>query len=149
MKTTLAVAVAVALASASWAGSSVQAQEIEDEWEYAPHSRYVEADLQRLEKAYVYALSFSVEGVMESALREVARVKVAHLEWEADKLVERLDEISRGGMSPGIRYKASLVKAMFETPAIFTAEAGKDFRTPSELYRTVARRLETNLLAGT
>jgi hypothetical protein len=63
-------------------------------------------------------------------------------------LTESLTDIAGEGLTPAIRYKASLVKALFETPALFAIEGGKDFRTPLQLYRAVARRLETNLLAG-
>ena len=148
MKTQVGVLTVVIFAVSLGTGGRAQSQEAGEEWEFAPHVRYVQADLPRLEKAYIYALEFPLEGIVESALREVARVKVANLSWEADDLVERLDEISREGATPSIRYKASLVKAMFETPALFASEAGRDFRTPSQLYHAVARRLETDLLAG-
>jgi hypothetical protein len=148
MKTKVGVLVVVALAVVFGAGGWAQAQEVGEEWEFAPHERYIQADLPRLEKAYLYALDFPLEGIVESTLREVARVKVAHLDWEADNLVEKLDEIARDGMTPALRYKASLVKALFETPALFASESGRDFRTPSQLYHAVARRLETDLLAG-
>jgi hypothetical protein len=78
----------------------------------------------------------------------VARIKITHLAWESTDLLQKLQEISREGVTPAIRYKASLVKALFETPALFALEEGKDFRTPSQLYLAVARRLQINLLAG-
>ena len=148
MRARAGVLVVVALVVAVGGGSRVKAQDAGEEWEYAPHARYVEADLQRLEKAYLYSLGLPLEGIVESTLREVARVKVTHLEWEADDLLERLGEIVRDGATPSIRYKASLVKAMFETPELFASESGSDFRTPLQLYRAVARRLEADMLAG-
>jgi hypothetical protein len=148
MKTQVAVLTVVVLAVSLGPVGRAQAQEAGEEWEFAPHVRYVQADLPRLEKAYIYALEFPLEGIVESTLREVARVKIANLSWEADGLVERLDEISREGATPSVRYKASLVKALFETPALFASETGRDFRTPSQLYHAVAHRLETDLLAG-
>jgi len=148
MRTRVSVLAAIALAAVFAAGGRAQGKGADEEWMYASQERYVRANLQRLEKAYVDALECPLEGVAESALREVARIKIAHLEWESPDLMERLEEISREGVTPAVRYKALLVKAVFETPALFALEGGKDFRTPSQLYRAVARRLETNLLAG-
>ena len=50
--------------------------------------------------------------------------------------------------SPGHKTKPLYRTSGFEIPALFALEEGKDFRTPSQLYRAVARQLETNLLAG-
>ena len=116
--------------------------------EFAPHERYVQADLPRLEKAYIYALELPLEGIVESTLREVARVKIEHLSWEAGELLRGWTRSAREGATPSVRYKASLVKALFETPRCSLPKTGRDFRTPSQLYHAVARRLETDLLAG-
>ena len=136
------------LAVAGWSGASGQVQGVGNEWEYAPQARYVSLDLQRVERAYLYSLECSYEGVVVCALREVARVKITHLYWESEQLERRLAEIMQDGCTPGVRYTASLVYALFDTPALFAPEAGTDFRTPGHLYRALARRLESNLLAG-
>jgi len=148
MKTRMSVLAALALAALFAASGRAQGKEADEEWLYASQERYVRADLQRLERAYLSAFECPLEGVAESALREVARIKITHLAWESADLMQKLEEISREGVTPAIRYKASLVKALFETPALFALEEGKDFRTPSQLYLAVARRLEINLLAG-
>lgn len=148
MRTRVSVPVVLALAALVGASGAARGQDADEDWAYAPHERYVRADLPRLERAYLYALENPFEGIVESVLREVARIKIEHLEWESAELTEKLADIAGEGMTPAIRYKASLVKALFETPALFTVEEGRDFRTPSQLYRAVARRLETNLLAG-
>ena len=148
MRTRVNVLSALVLAAVFGVSGRAQGNEADEEWLYASHERYVQANLERLEKAYLCAFECPLEGVAESALREVARIKITHLEWESEDLTEALGEISREGSTPAIRYKASLVKALFETPGLFALEEGKDFRTPSQLYLAVARRLEVNLLAG-
>jgi hypothetical protein len=124
---------------------AVQVQQ--DEWTYAPQERYVEARLVFLEKAYGFALESSIDGVIESAVREVARIKIAHPGWQAESLKERLEEIATEGRTPAIRYKAFLTHALFDTPLLFEGEQFRDFRTPTELFSAVARLLETDMLA--
>jgi hypothetical protein len=148
MRTRVSVPIVLAFVAVVGASGAAQVQDADEDWMYAPQERYVQANLPRLERAYLNALENPIEGIVESVLREVARIKIEHLEWESGELAERLAEIAGEGTTPAIRYKASLVKALFEIPALFALEEGKDFRTPSQLYRAVARRLETNLLAG-
>jgi hypothetical protein len=148
MNTGRRVIVGVVLAVAGWSGARGQVQGDGSEWEYAAQARYVSADLQCLERAYLYSLECPNEGVVACALREVARVKITHLYWESEKLEQKVADIMQDGCTPAVRYAASLVYALFETPALFAPEAGTDFRTPGRLYRALARRLESNLLAG-
>jgi hypothetical protein len=148
MGTKVRVAVALAVAAVVGACGDARGQDQQDEWTYAPQVRYLQANLPVLEKAYVYCLESPIEGVVECAVREVARIKLAHLTWESDALKKRLEDIALNGMTPPIRYKASLVRAMFDAPALFAAESSVDFRTPTQLYLAVARRLESGMLAG-
>ena len=142
------VAVALAFVAAVGACGDARGQEQQDEWTFAPQGRYLQANLPLLEKAYLYSLESPIAGVVECAMREVARIKLANLAWESDALKGRLEQIAADGMTPAIRYKASLVRAIFDTPALFVAESTADFRTPSQLYLAVARRLEAGMLAG-
>lgn len=148
MRTRVRLPVAVAFAAVFIVGVTGQGLAADEGWVYASQDRYAQADLPRLEKAYVGSLEYPVEGIVESALREVARIKITHLDWESPALMERLEAIAREGVTPSIRYKASLVRAVFDTPELFALEGGRDFRTPAELYLAVARRLEDSLIAG-
>ncbi len=148
MGTEVRISVALALVAAVCACGDARGQEQQDEWTYAPQAKYLQANLPLLEKAYVYSLDSPIEGVVECGVREVARIKLANLTWESDALRKRLEHVASNGMTPPIRYKASLVRALFETPGLFVAESSMDFRTPSQLYLAVARRLEAGMLAG-
>ena len=139
---------AIVLATTCVASGRGQDHQVGDEWEYAPQERYLQVDLRFVETVYLQSLSYLVEGVVENALREVARIKLARVAWESAALREKLDGLSREGITPAIRYKASLVKSLFETPALFAVESGTDFRTPGQLYHALARRLEASLIAG-
>jgi hypothetical protein len=151
METTIrftTIACSIALVFLAAVDAPAQEQTRQGDWEYAADTSYLRADCRRLERPYLESLSFPIEGVIECALREVARVKIAHLEWESPALLERLDELVRGGTSEAICCKASLVRMLFENPALFRNDSKIDYRTPGELYRAIARRLETTLLAG-
>ena len=128
MRTKVSVLIGLVLAVVVGASGTAQGQDADEEWAYAPHERYVQANLPRLERAYLHALEFPIEGIVESALREVARIKIEHLEWEVGGPDGEPGEIIAGdGLTPAIRYKASLVKALFETPALFATEGGRIF----------------------
>lgn len=140
------VAVAAALALISAASGWGQMRQADDECEYAQREAYLQANLSDAEDAYLRALSHSVEGVVDCALGEIARIKVAQLVWESPALRKKLDELSRKGITLTVRYKASLVKFLFDSPTLFAEESMVDFRTPVQLYRALSRRLEESLL---
>jgi hypothetical protein len=143
-----AVPVAVALALFCTASGWGQDRQGDDECEYSPREAYLQVNLSDAERAYLEALSHSVAGVVDCALGEVARIKVAQLVWDSPAMRKKLDELSRKGTTLTIRYKASLVRLLFDTPSLFAEESTKDFRTPAQLYRALSRRLEESLLEG-
>lgn len=148
MKKRWFVPVVAALAVLSVVPGWGQSRPPGDECEYALREAYLQVNLEQVEEGYLQSLSHSVPGVVDCALGEIARIKVTHLTWDSPAIREKLEELSREGITRGIRYKASLVSSLFDSPTLFVEESMVDFRTPKQLYRALAHRLEEDLLAG-
>jgi hypothetical protein len=56
-------------------------------------------------------------------------------------------ELARDGNTPAVRYKASLVKLVFENPELFVAEGKAEYRNDEEVFTAIAHRLQETVLA--
>ena len=113
---------------------------------YASAGSYEKADLQELEKNFLGSLDHPVDGVVESALGEIARVKLVQPLCCSEAIVERLHELTIEGRTSAIRYKAALTSILFENPGMFENERSVDYQNGDALFTAIARRLEKQVL---
>jgi hypothetical protein len=148
MKTRMIVAAGL-LATAAVTGAFAQGAgpRVERERVFASLGSYQRADMQRIEKYLLSSLHYPCDAVVESAIGEVARLKVAQLCCTSEAIAERLEELIDEGGTPAVRYKAMLATMVFRNPEMFASESGKDFTDGEELFRAVASRLGDRLLA--
>ena len=112
----------------------------------APVAAYRAMNVIRYQPACVISLRHPIEGVVECALRDAMLLKIARPAVYVPDIKREIDQLVSEGASPVIRYKAWLVKQVYEEPEIFADEAGADFYTAEEAFTAVARRLEQRLL---
>ncbi len=121
-----------------WAGDQVRV--------FAALSSYQNADIQRLERNFLGSLNHPLDAVVESAIREITRLKLAQLCCQSDDILEKLRDLSVEGNIPAVRYKATLATMVFENPTMFTEEGAIDYVTGEEMFSAIAHRLEQQLL---
>jgi len=100
------------------------------------------------EKQYLWSLNSDLEVIVEGTLREIARIKLAQPACVSPSIEEKLSDLAIHGMTPAVRYKASLTIMLFEYPEFFTEEADTEFRTSDEMFTAISRKIEKNLLAN-
>lgn len=113
---------------------------------FASMRAYQSADMERLERNFLGSLDHPVDGVVESAIREVTRLKLVQPLCCSESIVERLHELAIGGRTPNIRYKAALASIVFDNPSLFTREQFAEFTNGEELFGAIAHRLEKDVL---
>ena len=113
----------------------------------APLNVYKPMSAARMEYCYKGSLAFPVDGVVESALREIALFKLVHPDAQSRPLYEQVAVLAQEGRSPAIRYKAALVKLVFEHPGLFGADMQRDYLNDEQLFTAISDRLRDSLLA--
>jgi hypothetical protein len=106
------------------------------------------ADIPRTEKAYAQCLRSEVDGVVESALAHVTRLKLCLPEREFPLIEKALASLMKEGRTPTIRFRAYLASMVHDMPALFVQEQAIDFATPDELYAALSERVHQNLLGN-
>jgi hypothetical protein len=114
---------------------------------FASMSSYRSADMQKLERNFLGSLNHPNDGVVESAIREVARLKLVQPLCCSEAIVERLHELTIEGRTPAIRYKAALASILFENPEMFGVEGTVEFANEEELFTAIAHRLNVQVLS--
>jgi|WetSurSiteA1Bulk_404760.scaffolds.fasta_scaffold53158_2 hypothetical protein len=106
------------------------------------------ADIPRTEKAYAQCLQSEVDGVVESALAHVTRLKLCVPEKEFPFIEKALERLMKEGRTPTIRFRAYLASMVHDMPSLFVQEQAVDFATPEDLYAALSERVHRNLLGN-
>ncbi len=133
------------LIAASLAASPLWADEVMRTC--ATTATYRQFNLPRYERNFLGSLHFPLDAVVESALREVALIKLAQPDVQSPAIYDRVSELAGTGNTPAVRYKASLVKLVFENPELFVAEGKAEYRNDEEVFTAIAQRLQEVALA--
>lgn len=130
--------------AASLALSPVRADE--DIRTCASFKTYQDFQFHRWERGFIESLNFPVPPVVESALRDVAAVKLAQPDLTSERVYARICELADGGATPAVRYKAAMVRLVFDFPQIFAEERGREYRNDQELFTALAQCLHRSTL---
>ena len=113
-----------------------------DETGYFAHpASYSHATAPKAERNYLACLSSTNDGVIESALAQVAMMKLMLPEGNYASLTSRVANLSRTAASPELRYKAFLTESVLANPNAFITLARAGYATPDEFFGAVASRL--------
>ena len=113
----------------------------------ASQKAYRECDFPKLERYLLASLNHDVEGVVVSALREVAKIKLAQPACSSDDIREKVEELVRDGSSPAVSYKAYLTAVVLASPETFVEEGNTEFATDEQFFTAIADQLERSALA--
>lgn len=112
----------------------------------ASFKAYREFAFHRWERALIESLRFPVPPVAEGALRDVAAIKLAQPDLSSERLYDTICELAEAGSTPAIRYKATMVRLVFDFPQLFAEEQGREYRNDQEIFTALADRLQRTTL---
>jgi hypothetical protein len=118
-----------------------------DEPELSCARTYALANVKQIEKCYVQCLTSDNDGVVESALGHVTQMKLCLVDQEFPLVEKVVNDLLISGRTPAVRAKAHLASLVYRSPEIFLAEQTMEFRTPRELFATLAERVSKTLLS--
>jgi hypothetical protein len=105
-------------------------------------------DLAKVVCSYTAALKTGNDGVIESALSHLVRMKLFVPEMQCPELRQEIARLAMNGATPTIRYKAYLTSLVFDAPQLFKAESARNYEGPEELFTSVASRLQIALIGN-
>ncbi len=114
---------------------------------FAELVEYRTLDLGRVERNFLDALSYPVDGVVESAIAQLARLKLAQPGCESARLREKIEYLAVHGPTTAIRFKAYLASAVFEQPELFKTESEAQYTDADSFFKALLRRIEEKSLA--
>ena len=107
------------------------------------------ADIACACKNYLAGITSTNEGVVESAIAHVVRMKMYLPDRNFCDLQAAINRQAVAGATPSIRYKAYLAGLVLDNPAWFAAESAREYQNPTELFKALSNRLEKTLAANT
>lgn len=137
MKTRLTMVVAMAVLAMQFAQSAEPAKKFRTE----------EQKIGYATKNLVVALQSTNTGVMESAMRVTAQMKMNHPSADVSALVKALNVIRQKNPSGTVRYKAYLAISICENPEIFTGEKTLASAEDKDFFKTASDRMREQLLS--
>jgi hypothetical protein len=109
---------------------------------------YQKCDISRHEKGFLISLGHEVNGVVESAIREVTLIKLVQPASKSERIKEKLESLAASGRTPAIRVKALLGSTVYENPGWFTEEALVEYGTDDEVFGAILARLRGTVIAS-
>jgi hypothetical protein len=144
MKRTTIVTAAL-LAAATTAGFA----QMSAERPYFPAAeRYQNVNTQSLERTFVFSLGSTNDGVVESAIAHVAKLKMELPNASMERVKAALGCLSVNGRTAGIRYRAYLAGLVFDDPKLFAKDASQNYANSEEFFAALSGRLQTELLGS-
>jgi hypothetical protein len=145
MKTTV---VLLAVGLAGMAGSLEAGDTEKGSRTCARLTSYQTCDIARHEKGFLISLGHEVNGVVESAIREVTLIKLVQPASKSERIREKLESLASSGRTPAIRVKALLGSMVYENPEWFTEEGLVEYGTDDEVFGAILARLRGTVIAS-
>jgi hypothetical protein len=145
MKTGTMVAAGLLLATLGTGASQAQDRN-EGAKFFSERSRHSTARLDLARKSYAQCLQSANDGVVESGLAHVVRMKLYVPAGDYDEIRDIINGLAVNGRTPAIRYRAYLAALVFDDPWLFTREAGRDYESGAEMFLALAQRLDETLI---
>lgn len=113
-----------------------------------PCDEHTRGKLAKAERNYVDCLSSDNYGVVESGLALVAQMKLRYPEIAFSRLNREVGRLVLEGSTPVIRYKAAIVSAVLNNPALFAAEGESQIDDGELLLYALASKLQAELASN-
>lgn len=98
-------------------------------------------------KNLMSGLHSKVSGVIESAMRVTAQMKMRYPQADVSELVDAMNNVWRNHPSGSMRYKAYIALSICENPDWYMQEPSLTAANEEDFYRTASARLQEKLLS--
>jgi hypothetical protein len=113
---------------------------------FSGYESNMKARVDKIERIYLDALCDKNDGVVESALAHITRLKLYRPCSTCQELHQKLHSLAVMGRTPAIRFRAYLADLVVDSPELFTGEQRAEYRDPEEMFAALSVRLQTSLL---
>ena len=96
------------------------------------------ADIGRMDKIYAISLHQMNDGLVESVLAIITKVKMDLPAENLPAIRDAINDLANHASSPMIRYRASLVGAVFANPERYRDEATDRYNDPEAFFNSLA-----------
>lgn len=107
---------------------------------------YSDINLPKAARSFLSSLNSSNDGVVESAIAQVAYMRAALPMAELTDIERTVNELANTGRTPAIRYKAYLASLVFSNPTMFRNDTSVDYASGDEFFNALSVRLQQTLL---
>jgi hypothetical protein len=115
---------------------------------FPPLKKFSPAEKQRIEKIFAATLSSEHNGLIESCLANVTKMKLDLPEDEFPMIKNEIDNLLANGTTPVVRYEAYLAGAVFANPAMYKGETALQSENPQVFFSMLAERMTKTLLSS-
>jgi hypothetical protein len=112
------------------------------------YSSFNSSKMESGKKNYMMGLRSSNHGLVESAMMQVARIKMIAPTARFEDVKNVIDSLSIYGDTPSVRYKAYLASNVCENPTWFAEKAYSGYRYNEEFFAAVAVQLQERILGS-
>ncbi len=99
-------------------------------------------------KNYIMGLRSSNQGLVESAMMQVAKIKMLHPDANIEEIKDVIDNLSIKGNAPSVRYKAYLASNVCDNPTWFAKKGYNSDEDVDEFFVSVAAQLQARVLGS-
>lgn len=129
------------------AAPAMQAQDRPENTYFSDMALYKTANIPAALKAFESCLTTENAGVQESAMAQLAMLKLRLPAVEADRITHRLEALSTEARAADVRYKAYITSQVYRSPELFANERNGKYNDGEELFNALATRLQSSLLS--
>ncbi len=101
-----------------------------------------------LDRNYAACLKSETDGVVESALAHVIKMKLVFPDQAFPKVENAVRKLSTDGRTMAIRYRAQLSSMVLDNVQTFKVTNCKDCETPEALFESIAAHLQQTALSA-
>jgi hypothetical protein len=95
---------------------------------------------------YALALMSDNNGVIESALAQIAFISLCMPDFCTEEMQSRVSSLAVVGRTTVIRYKAYLTGLAIESPSLFVQETAAKYENGEAFFSAISKRLQQTLL---
>jgi hypothetical protein len=135
-----------AAAMMMFAASEATAQENNSRGYFSNAVSYQNARIPAALKGFERCLGSENDGVVESAMAHLAKMKLELPRFESEQITRRLEALATRAETAGIRYKAYLASQVFKSPELFEGVRQAEYQSADEFFGALASRLQSSTL---
>lgn len=115
---------------------------------FSSNERYAAYEPTALDRNYSTCLNSPIDGVVESALAHVIKMKLAWPDQSFPRVESAVRKLSVNGHTMAIRYRAQLSSMVLDNVQTFKISNCTDCASPDSLFEAVAARLQQTALSA-